>query len=78
MQWKITMYTKHVHFSIVLYCTENMNSIHILFIIDTSTNYVQIVSVTEYRHGWLKCLNIHCASEAQSFERQAVHMAETK
>ena len=59
-------YYVHRTFILVLYFTKDSNSIHILVIVDTWTNY----AVTEYQHEWSKYLNIHCSSEAQFFKRE--------
>ena len=59
---------------LVLYFTGNANLIYILVIVDTSTDYASIISVTEYQHGWSRCLNTRCVFEAGFFERQTVHM----
>ena len=68
------MYTKHVHFSSVFYgkCEFNTYSTYCRYF----DQLCFIISVTEYKHGWSKCLNIHCISEAQFFERQTVRMTE--
>ena len=49
-------------------------ALYSLVTVDTSTNYASIIKVIEYQHGWLKCLNFHCVSEARFFKRQKVHM----
>ena len=39
---------------------------YILYLsVDTSTNYAQIISATDYQHGWSKCLNSRYVSEAR-------------
>ena len=63
-------------FQYCTYFTGSIISIHILFIIDTTTKCTQIISVTEYLRKWSKCLNIHCASETRYFDKQTVHSAE--
>ena len=63
MQQKITKTTKYVRFSTVFHhkCK------HILVTVDTSSNYALISGGVVYKHGWPKCLNIHCVSEACLF-----------
>ena len=57
MKRKINIVTMHVQ----------LNYILVTCIINTSTNYAQIISVIKYQHDSSKCLNIHCSSEDQDF-----------